>query len=54
MDGFLTLRIAQAIYKKYFTVRRMVGRLDPGFVEMINDTMVCLTCAKWGHSLRVG
>ena len=26
--------------------------LDLGFVELINDTMVCLTCAILCHTLR--
>ena len=26
--------------------------LDPAFVEQINDTMVCLTCAILCHTLR--
>ena len=30
----------------------MLGILDPAFVEQINDTIVCLTCAIQCHTLR--
>ena len=31
----------------------MLGTLNPGFVELINETIVCLTCAILCHTLRV-
>ena len=30
----------------------MQGIVDPGFLEQINGTMICLTCAMLCHALR--
>ena len=48
----LAPQMADAIYGKYFAGRRMLGMPDPAFVEQINDTIVCLTCAILCNTLR--
>jgi len=42
---FLAPQIADAIYGKYFNGKRKLGMLDPEFINHVNGTMVCLTCA---------
>ena len=49
---FLAPQIADAIYLKYFDRIKMQGMVDPGFLERINGTMICLTCAMLCHVLR--
>ena len=49
---FLAPQIADAIYLKYFDGIKMQGMVDPGFLERINGTMICLTCAMLFHALR--
>ena len=46
-------QIVEAIYRKYFDGIKMQGMVDPGFLERINGTMICLTCAMLCHALRV-
>ena len=49
---FLASQIADAIYLKYFDEIKMQGMVDLGFLERINGTMICLTCAMLCHALR--
>jgi len=49
---FLAPLIADTIYGKYFTGKRKLGMLDPEFINRVNRTMVCLTCAILYHQLR--
>ena len=49
---FLVPQIGDAIYLKYFDGIKMQGMVDPGFLERINGTMICLTCAMLCHALR--
>jgi len=42
---FLGPHIANAIYGKYFNGTRKLGMLAPEFINRVNGTMVCLTCA---------
>ena len=49
---FLAPQIANAIYLKYFDGIKMQGMVDPGCLEWINGTMICLTCAMLCHALR--
>jgi len=48
---FLGPQIADAIYGKYFNGKRKLGMLDPEFINRVNGTMVCLTCAILCHQL---
>jgi len=48
---FLAPQIADAIYGKYFNGKRKLGMLDPEFINRVNGTMVCLTCAILCHQL---
>jgi len=48
---FLAPQIADAIYGKYFNGKRKLVMLDPEFINRVNGTMVCLTCAILGHQL---
>jgi len=45
-------QIADAIYCKYFNGKRKLGMLDPQFINRVNGTMVCLTCAILSDQLR--
>jgi len=49
---FLAPQIADAIYCKYFNGKRKLEMLDPEFINRVNGTMVCLTCAILCHQLR--
>ena len=49
---FLAPQIADAIYPKYFDWIKMQGMVDPGFLDPINGTMICLTCAMLCHGVR--
>jgi len=49
---FLAPEIAHAIYGKYFNGKRKLGMLDLEFINRVNGTMVCLTCAIRCHQLR--
>jgi len=49
---FLAPQIADAIYGKYFNGKRKLGMLDTEFINCVNGTMVCLTCATLCHQLR--
>jgi len=49
---FLTPQIADAVYGKYFNGKRNLGMLDPEFINRVNGTMVCLTCAILCHQLH--
>ena len=49
---FLAPQIADAICLKYFDGIKMQGRVDQGFLERINGTMICLTCAMLCHARR--
>jgi hypothetical protein len=49
---FLAPQIADAIYGKYFDSKRMQGMPDPEFINRVNGTLVCLTCAILCHQLR--
>ena len=51
-DLFLAPQIADPIYLKYFDGIKMQGIVDPGFLELINGTMICLKCAMLCHALR--
>jgi len=46
---FLAHQIGDAIYGKYFNVKRQLRMLDPEFINCVNGTMVCLTCAILFH-----
>jgi len=48
---FLAPLIADAINGKYFNRKRKLGMLDPEFLNRVNGTMVCLTCAILCHQL---
>jgi len=48
----LTPQIADAIYGKYFNGKRKLGILHPEFINRVNGTMVCLTCAILCDQLR--
>ena len=49
---FLAPQIADAIYLKYCDRIKIQGMVDPGLLERINSTMICLTCAMLCHALR--
>jgi len=49
---FLAPQIADSIYGKYFNGKRKLGMLDPEFINRVNGTMICLTCAILCHKLR--
>jgi len=49
---FLAPQIADAINRKYFNGKRKLRMRDPEFINRVNGTMVCLTCAAVGHQLR--
>jgi len=49
---FLAPQIADTIYGKYFNGKKKLGMLDPEFINRVNGTMVCLTCAILCHQLR--
>jgi len=49
---FLAPQIGDAIYGKYFNGKRKLGMLDPEFINRVNGTMVCLTCAILCDQLR--
>jgi len=49
---FLAPQIADVIYGKYFNGKRKLGMLDPEFINRVNGTMVCLTCAILSDQLR--
>jgi len=49
---FLAPQIADTIYRKWFNGKRKLGMLDPEFINHVNRTMVCLTCAILCHQLR--
>ena len=49
---FLAPQIADAIYLKYFDRIKMQEIVDPVFLEQINYTIICLTCAMLCHALR--
>ena len=49
---FLAPQIADAVYGKYFDGKRMQGMLDLEFINRVNGTLVCLTCAILCHHLR--
>jgi len=49
---FLAPQIADAIYGKYFNGKRKFGMLDPEFINPVNGTIVCLTCAILCRQLR--
>jgi len=49
---FLAPQIADAIYGKYFNGKRKLVMLDPEFINRVNGTIVCLTCAILFHQLR--
>ena len=49
---FLAPQIADAIYCKYFNGKRKLGMLDLEFINRVNGTIVCLTCAIHCHQLR--
>jgi len=49
---FLSPQLADAIYGKYFNGKRKLGMLDAEFINRVNGTMVCLTCAILCHELR--
>ena len=49
---FLAPHIGDAIYGKYFYSKRMQGMLDPEFINRVNGTLVCLTCAILCPHLR--
>jgi len=51
-NRFLAPKIPQAIWRKYFKGKKMCGISEPDFLECINGTMVCLTCAMLCHTLR--
>jgi len=48
---FLAPQIADTIYGKYFNGKRKLGMLDLEFINRVNGTMVCLTCAILCHQL---
>jgi len=48
---FFAPQIGDAIYGKYFNVKRKLQMLDPEFINCVNGTMVCLTCAILFHQL---
>jgi len=48
---FLAPQIADAIYGKYFKSKRKLGIPDPEFINRVNGTMVCFTCAILCHQL---
>jgi len=48
---FLAPQIADALYGKDFKGKRKLGMLDPEFINHVNGTMVCLTCAILCHEL---
>lgn len=49
---FLAPQIADTIYLKYFNEIKMQGMVDLGFVEQINSTIICLTCAIQFNALK--
>jgi len=49
---FLTPQIADAIYCKSFNGKRKLKMLDLEFINCVNGTMVCLTCALLCHQLQ--
>jgi Domain of unknown function (DUF6532) len=51
-NRFLAPQISEAIWGKYFEGRKMRGIVEPNFLDRINGTMICLTCAILCHTLR--
>jgi len=51
-NRFLAAQIPEAIWGKYFKGKKMCGISEPDFLDRINGTMVCLTCAILCHTLR--
>jgi len=52
MNQFLVPQIPEALWGKYFKGKKMCGISEPDFLDRINGTMVCLTCAILCHTLR--
>jgi len=52
MNQCLAPQIPEVIWGKYFKGRKMRGIAQPDFLDRINGTMVCLTCAILCHTLR--
>lgn len=44
--------IVDVLYAKYFYGTKMLGNMDPEFLDRINLTFVCLVAAGIWHSLR--
>ena len=49
---FLAPQIADAIYAKYFNGKRKLEMRAMEFINRVNGTMVCLSCAILCHQLR--
>jgi len=49
---FLAPQIANAIYGKYFNGMRKLGMLELEFINRVNGTIVCLSCATLSQQLR--
>jgi len=51
-NRFLAPKIPEAIWGKYFKGKKMCGISEPDFLDRINGTMLCVTCAILCHTRR--